>query len=191
MEKEISVRAYRKKDFPVSMVRRFLEPGPIVLVSSAWRGKTNLMTMGWYTVMEFEPSLVGCMITAANYSYDLIRKSGECVINLPTVDLLEQVIGVGNTTGAELDKFEYFNLTPVKAAEVKAPLVKECYANFECRVFDTRMLDEYNFFIMEVVKAHVAVSPQYPRTFHYRGDGIFMLSGEHVSRRRKFKPENL
>lgn len=181
----------KKQDFPVWNVRRFLEPGPIVLVTSAWKGETNIMTMGWHTVMEFEPSLIGCMITAANYSYELIRRSGECVINIPTVELLDQVVGIGNTTGAEIDKFAHFELTPARATKVKAPLVKECFANFECQVYDRKMLKDYNFFILEVVKAHVATSPKYPRTFHYRGDGIFMLSGEHVSRKHLFKPEKL
>ncbi len=73
-----------KLDFPTANVRRYLEPGPIVLVSSAWRGKTNIMTMGWHTVMEFTPSLLGCVIAASNYSFELVRGSGECVINLPT-----------------------------------------------------------------------------------------------------------
>src|ERR1700674_2907690 len=54
-----------KIDFPVAKVRRYLDPGPIVLVSSAWKGETNIMTMGWHTVMEFEPSLIGCMISSA------------------------------------------------------------------------------------------------------------------------------
>ena len=57
--------AYRKYDFPVSKVRRYLEPGPVVLVSSAYKGENNIMTMGWHTIMEFSPSLIGCMITAA------------------------------------------------------------------------------------------------------------------------------
>src|ERR1035437_4431098 len=52
-------RYQQKTDFPVSQVRRYLEPGPIVLVSSKWRGKANIMTMGWHTVMEFTPSLIG------------------------------------------------------------------------------------------------------------------------------------
>ena len=49
-----------KSDFPVGQVRRFLEPGPIVLVSSRWEGETNIMTLGWHTIMEFTPSLVEC-----------------------------------------------------------------------------------------------------------------------------------
>jgi flavin reductase (DIM6/NTAB) family NADH-FMN oxidoreductase RutF len=185
------VRAYAKKDFPVSQVRRFLEPGPIVLISSSWKGETNIMTLGWQTVMEFAPSLVGCMITAANHSFELIRRSKECVINLPTVELADKVVGIGNTTGADIDKFEHFQLTAVAAKKVKAPLIKECYANFECRIYDRALLNKYNFFILEVVKAHVPSSPKYPRTLHYRGDGIFMISGEHINLRRLFKPENL
>ena len=70
--------------FPVSDVRRYLEPGPIVLVSSRAGSKTNIMTMGWHTVMEFTPSLVGCVIAGSNHSFRLIRASRECVINLPT-----------------------------------------------------------------------------------------------------------
>src|SRR6202166_950346 len=86
-----AMKKLTKKDFPVSKIRRFLEPGPIVLVSSAWKGETNIMTMCWHTVMEFEPSLVGCMISSGNHSFELIRASKECVINIPTYDLAKQV----------------------------------------------------------------------------------------------------
>jgi flavin reductase (DIM6/NTAB) family NADH-FMN oxidoreductase RutF len=184
-------RVYKKLDFPVDKIRRYLEPGPIVLVSSAYKDQTNIMTMGWQTVMEFSPSLVGCMITAANHSYEMIRKSKECVINIPTVDLIDEVVGIGNTTGEEIDKFDYFKLTTAAATKVKAPMIKECFANFECKLVDSSMLNKYNFFIFEVVKAHVPMSPKYPRTVHYRGDGVFMISGDSVSLRRKFRPENL
>ena len=97
-------KTYDKKDFPVSNVRRFLEPGPIVLVSSVHRGKTNIMTMGWNMIMEFEPSLVGCYIWSANNSRELIRKSKECVINLPTADMAKTVVSIGNCSGREIDK---------------------------------------------------------------------------------------
>jgi flavin reductase (DIM6/NTAB) family NADH-FMN oxidoreductase RutF len=74
----------KKADFPVSQIRRYLEPGPIVLVTSRRQDETNIMTMGWHTVMEFTPSLVGCVIAKGNHSFEMVRKSGECVINLPT-----------------------------------------------------------------------------------------------------------
>lgn len=67
------MKAFTKKDYDVSQVRRFLEPGPIVLVSSAWKGETNIMTMGWHTVMEFTPSRIGCMISSGNHSFSLIK----------------------------------------------------------------------------------------------------------------------
>ena len=180
-----------KADFPVSKVRRYLEPGPIVLVSSRLDDRRNIMTMGWHTIMEFTPSLVGCVIASGNYSFDLVRKSRECVINLPTTALTDTVIGIGNTTGAELDKFEHFGLTAQPAEHVKAPLIAECHANFECRLANDALVDKYNFFIFEIVKTHVAKSPRHPETLHYTGDGVFMVSGKIISRRSLFRPEML
>jgi flavin reductase (DIM6/NTAB) family NADH-FMN oxidoreductase RutF len=178
----------RKSDFPVGDIRRFLEPGPIVLVSSAWRGKRNIMTMGWHTVMEFTPSLVGCVIAGGNHSFEMIRRSKECVINVPTTALTTTVVGIGNCTGAEVDKFEKFGLTPQNGEQVAAPLIAECHANLECKLKDGRLIERYNFFIFEVVKAHAAARPKYPRTLHYTGDGIFMVSGEVINRRSQFRP---
>jgi len=184
-------RQFRKHNLPVENVRRYLEPGPIVLVSSAWNGHRNIMTMGWHTVMEFSPSLVGCVISSGNHSIEMVRKSGECVINVPTTALTGQVIGIGNSSGAEIDKFDHFGLTADKAEKVKAPLIRECYANFECRLADDSLVDKYNFFIWEVVKARAAVSPKHPQTLHYTGDGVFMVSGRFISRRRQFLPDML
>lgn len=184
-------RRYDKIDLPVSQIRRYLEPGPIVLVTSALGKARNIMTLGWHTVMEFTPSLVGCVIAAGNHSFGLVRRSGECVINLPTTALLDQVVGIGNSSGAEIDKFAAFTLTPEKAQRVRAPLIRECYASFECKLVDGTLIDKYNFFIFEIVKAHVASSPRHPKTLHYTGDGVFMVAGKIVSRRAKFRPELL
>lgn len=184
-------RAYKKADLPVSEVRRFLEPGPIVLVSSRWKEKYNIMTMGWHTVLEFSPSLIGCMITSANHSFDMIRKSGECVINIPTADMIDTIIGIGNSRGTRVNKFSKFNLTAEAAATVKAPVIRECYANIECRLADRQMIDKYNFFIFEVMKAQAATYPKYPKTVHYRGEGVFMISGKHVAFPEKFRAGNL
>ncbi len=178
----------QKRDFPVSRVRQYLEPGPIVLVSSRWRGKNNIMTLGWHTILEFSPSLVGCMITSGNYSHDMIRRSGECVINLPTTSLIDTVVRIGNTSGDEVDKFARFGLTADEAEKIDAPLIGECHANFECRLHDDALVDKYNFFIFEVVKAHVAPRPKHPETLHYTGDGVFMVAGKIVSRRSLFRP---
>jgi flavin reductase (DIM6/NTAB) family NADH-FMN oxidoreductase RutF len=183
---------YIKKDFPVENIRRFLEPGPIVLVSSTYKNETNIMTLSWHTMMEFSPSLVGCVISSANYSFDLIRNSRQCVINLPTVDLATTAVKIGNCSGRDIDKFAEFGLSPRSSKLVRAPLIEQCYANFECKLVDTSWIKKYNFFVFEVVEAYVATSPKTPKTIHNRGNGEFVISGENTSRYRKlFKPEML
>ena len=183
---------YDKRDFPAWKIRRLLEPGPVVLVSSAWKRQTNIMTMGWHTVMEFQPSLVGCIISSANHSFEMIRKSRECVINVPTVDMTRAVVRIGNSSGRDVDKFAEFELTPGRAQHVRAPLIDECCANLECRLADPSWIRKYNFFVFEVVNAHVARSPRVPKTIHYRGDGEFTFAGETTRQyRRLFRPELL
>ncbi|MDR2112185.1 MAG: flavin reductase family protein [Candidatus Accumulibacter sp.] len=177
-----------KKDFPVGEVRRYLEPGPIVLVSSRHQGKANIMTMGWHSILEFSPSLVGCVISAANHSFGMICASGECVINLPTTALTDTVVRIGNTSGADIDKFAAFGLTAGRAKCVDAPLIEECHASFECRLHDDAMVVRYNYFIFEVVKAHVAPRPEHPETLHYKGDGVFMISGGIIDKKAMFRP---
>ena len=88
-----------------------------------------------------------------------------------------KVVGIGNCSGRDTDKFARFNLTAAKGAKVMAPVISECYANLECRLHDASLINKDSLFVWEVVKAHVARSPQYPRTLHYRGEGEFMISG--------------
>lgn len=185
------MRKPAKRDYPLEHIRRLLEPGPVLLVSSRWRGDTDIMTMGWHMMLEFTPALVACCISSANHSFELVRRSRQCVINLPTADMVDTVVKIGNTRGGRakdggLDKFGACGLTPLPAEKVAAPLIAECHANFECRLHDARMVPKYNLFIWEVVKAHVAASPKHPKTLHYRGEGAFMVSGESVSRKARF-----
>lgn len=182
------MKTRKKHDFPVSEIRRFLEPGPVVLISSAHKGERNVMTLGWQTVMEFSPSLVGCMISSGNHSHNLVRASRECVINVPTVDLAATVAKIGNCSGASIDKFKKFRLTPMAAEEVEAPLIVECFANLECRLVEDKLVRDYSFFVFEVVKAHAPARPKYPETIHYRGEGMFMVSGRSLNLRRHFRP---
>ncbi len=185
------MKKYTKQDYPLEHIRRHLEPGPVVLVSSAWKGETNIMTMGWHLMMEFTPALFGCIISNANHSFELIRRSGECVINVPTADMIETVVGIGNCTGGEVDKFEKFGLTKTPADIVTAPLIAECYASFECRLYDGSKIPKYNLFIWDVVKAHVSPTPKNPKTVHYTGEGIFRVAGDTINLRKKFRPEIL
>ncbi|MDP2760119.1 MAG: flavin reductase family protein [Sideroxyarcus sp.] len=169
-----------KKTYPLSRVYRLLEPGPVVLVTTAHKGKVNIMTQSWHTMMEFEPPLVGCVISGRNHSFDALRITRECVLSIPSVELAKQVVGIGNCSGSKVDKLKKFKLTPLPASLVAAPLIAECFANLECRVVDTRMVNKYNFFVLEVVKAWLDPAIKNPRTLHHQGKGVFMVAGESI-----------
>ena len=176
-----------KRSFPLSKVYGLLEPGPVVMVTTASRGRSNIMTMSWHTMMEFEPPLVGCVISNRGYSYSLLKATKECVINIPTKKIAEKVVGCGNISGAKIDKFEKFSLTPKPASQVGAPLIEECYANLEYRVTDTRMVAEYCLFILEVVKAWIDPTVKNPRTLHHLGKGNFMVAGDTIKLKSRMK----
>ena len=176
-----------KRSFPLSNVYRLLEPGPVVLVTTARNGRANIMTMSWHTMIEFEPPLVGCVISNRNHTFGMLKASKECVINIPTVELAAQVVGCGNTSGRKLDKFQRFGFTPVAAARVKAPLIDECHAALECKVVDTKLVSKYCFFILEVLKAWIDSSRKDPRTIHHLGTGAFMVAGRTIKLPSKMK----
>jgi flavin reductase (DIM6/NTAB) family NADH-FMN oxidoreductase RutF len=169
-----------KKSLPLSRVYRLVEPGPVVMVTTARQGRPNIMTMSWHTMIDFEPPIVGCVISNRNYTFDILKATRECVINIPTVELAKQAVGCGNTSGRRTDKFKAFGLTPVAASRVKAPLIDECYANLECRVVDGKLVAKYNFFILEVLKAWIDPLWKHPRTIHHLGMGAFMVAGETI-----------
>ena len=176
-----------KKSLPLSQVYRLLEPGPVVMVTTARKGRANIMTMSWHTMIDFEPPIVGCVISNRNYTFNVLKATKECVINIPTVELTAKAVGCGNTSGRSTDKFETFGLTPTPAARVKAPLISECYASLECKVVDARLAARYNFFILEVLKAWIDPSVKQPRTIHHRGKGLFMVAGKTIKLPSKMK----
>jgi len=170
----------KKRSLPLSEVYRLLEPGPVVMLTTILDGRPNIMTMSWHMMVEFEPPQISCIVSNRNYSFQNLRKTKECVINIPTVELIEETVRCGNISGRRIDKFKRLNLTPAKAKYVNAPLIEECYANLECRVVDTTLVNKYNLFILEVVKAWSNPSEKDPRTLHHRGKGVFMIAGETV-----------
>ncbi|MEW6414133.1 MAG: flavin reductase family protein [Pseudomonadota bacterium] len=176
-----------KRSYPLGKVYGLLEPGPVVWVATAHRGRANLMTMSWHTMMEFEPPLVGCVISGRNFSFEALRATRECTLNIPTAELAKQVVAVGNCSGRTVDKFTQFGLTPLPSSGIGAPRVAECYANLECRVADTRCVNRYNFFVLEVVKAWVDTSVREPETLHHRGNGVFFVAGETLRLRSAMK----
>jgi flavin reductase (DIM6/NTAB) family NADH-FMN oxidoreductase RutF len=170
----------KKKPLALARVYGLLEPGPVVLLTTQHKGRANVMTTSWHTMMEFEPPLVGCVVSGRNFSFGLLNASRECVLNIPTVDLAQQVIGVGNCCGRRVHKVAQFGLTSLPAKKVGAPLIDECYANLECRVANMRWIARYSFFVLEVVEAWIDPTQKDPRTLHHRGWGTFMVAGETI-----------
>jgi flavin reductase (DIM6/NTAB) family NADH-FMN oxidoreductase RutF len=166
-----------KRTLALSQVYRLLEPGPVVMVTTAYQGRSNIMTMSWHAMIDFEPPIVGCVISNRNYTFGMLKATRECTINIPTVELAAKAVTCGNTSGRTVDKFRVARLTPTPASCVGAPLIAECYANLECRVVDAKMVPKYNFFILEVIKAQIDPSRKNPRTIHHRGRGLFMIAG--------------
>ena len=168
------------KDLPLSKVYQLLEPGPVVLLATARKGRANVMTMSWHMMVEFEPPLVACVVSNADYSFTALRATKECVIALPALELAAKVVAIGNCSGRDIDKFERFGLTQAPAKCVAPPLVAECFANLECKVVDTRLVHKFNLFVLEVLKAWIDPAQRNPKTIHHQGYGRFTVDGETI-----------
>ncbi len=171
----------------LSKVYQFIEPGPVVLLTTAVRGRPNVMTMSWHMMLEFDPPLIACVVSDANYSFAALRSTREAVIAIPPLRLAGTVAKVGNCSGRDGDKFERFGLTSLPANLVRAPLIKECFCNLECRVTDTSMVPRYNLFVLEVVRAWLDPAQTRPKTLHHHGYGSFAVDGATLKLKSKMR----
>jgi flavin reductase (DIM6/NTAB) family NADH-FMN oxidoreductase RutF len=172
------------KELPLAKAFQLIEPGPVVLLTTANNGKANVMTMSWHMDVDFTPQFA-CVVSNGNCSFEALYKTRECVIAVPGAGLMKKVVDIGNCSGKDTDKFTTFGLTPLPATNVKAPLVAECLANIECRVIDARLANKYNLFILEGVQAWVEPEWKDRRTFHANGDGTFVIDGRTVNLRKR------
>ena len=180
----VKKKAQKQVEFPLDRAFTFVESGPVLLISTHHKGRSNLMSVSWHTAMGFEPTL-GICLGPWNYSYAAIQESGECVVAVPPANLLEQVVAIGNCSGETVDKFKEFKLTPLPALFVSPPLVAECLYNIECRVVNRELVNDYNFFVLQGVRAWRNPSFGDTRTFHAVGDGTFIIDGDVINLRRK------
>ncbi|WP_096665862.1 flavin reductase family protein [Polaromonas sp. AET17H-212] len=168
-------------ELELSKAFTLMEPGPVVLVTTHDGRKDNIMTISWTMVMDFTP--VFAITTGEwNHSYAALRKNRECVIAIPTVDMLDKVVGIGTCSGKDTDKFGKFKLTPVPGKVVKSPLIKECLANIECKVID--IVKKHNIVVLEAVAAWIDTTRKEKRTVHAVGDGTFIVDGRKMDRRK-------
>ncbi len=170
------------RTLPIAKAFTLLEPGPVVLLTTCDGSRTNIMTLWWTMVVDFTP-IFAITTGSWNHSYIALRKTRQCVLAIPTVDLLDTVISIGTCSGSDTDKFESFGLTAVKAKRVKAPLIKQCLANVECRVAE--FISRRNLIILEGLTAHIDTTRKERRTVHAVGDGRFVVDGRTLDRRKQ------
>ena len=177
-----------KKPLPLSKVSAALGAGPVVLVATARQGRANVMPLAWLTMLDFDPPLVGLVLGAQNHSRAALRATRECTLNLPTRGIAQKVMDCGHVSGAKIDKFQAFGLTPLPARRVGAPLVAECPLNFECRVVDAGLVEKYDLFVLEVVQAWTdSPAPKPLKTLHHLGGGRFMVAGPTIRLKTRTK----
>lgn len=170
------------KTFPLSKTFHLIEPGPVLLVTTACKGRLNVMTMSWHMMMEFTPPRIGCILGEWDYTFQALRATRQCVLAIPTVDLIDKVVRVGNCSGRDVDKFTEFGLTPRPAKVVDAPLIAECLANIECKVVE--IIPRHGMVVLEGVKTWIDASRKERRTFHAVGDGTFVVDGRTLNRKK-------
>jgi flavin reductase (DIM6/NTAB) family NADH-FMN oxidoreductase RutF len=144
-----------KKEIPVSEGLRKLPIRPVYLVSAAYKGKKNIIAIGMFASFSGKPRLVGVGIAPSRYSFDLIRQSGEYVVNVVDEKLMEAVRVSGKKSGREVEKFEAARLTSEKGVKVSAPLIKESPVSIECKVVKEVEVGDHVWFIGEVLATHV------------------------------------
>ncbi|MEO3472312.1 flavin reductase family protein [Roseomonas sp. CAU 1739] len=159
---------------------QLIEPGPVVLLATSHRGTPNVMAMSWHMMVEFTPPQIACIVSNRNHSFKALRRTKECVIAIPPVDFAQTVVAIGNCSGADVDKFATLGIATKPARHIAAPLLPACFANLECRVIDTRMVNAYCMFVLEVVHAWIDPQRRAAKTIHHKGWGRFAVDGRMI-----------
>jgi flavin reductase (DIM6/NTAB) family NADH-FMN oxidoreductase RutF len=133
-----------------------LLPLPAVMVSCQEQGdKPNIITIAWIGIVCSEPPMLSISIRKNRFSHNIVRKTGEFVVNITTRSLAEKTDICGNRSGRDHDKFKLTGLTPEPAAKVMPPLIKECPINLECQTRTVLELGSHDMFVAEIVATHI------------------------------------
>lgn len=154
---------------------------PVYLVSMEYNKQKNIITIGMFAFFSGNPTLVGIGVKTSRFSYELIKKSGEFVVNVVDERLMDAVRTCGESSGRDLDKFQKANLTPMKGARVDAPHIEESPLSIECKVVKELEIGDHNWFIGEVQTVHVGLDYEWKQgmLFKWVGkDGVFFEVGD-------------
>ena len=172
--------------------RRLLGGGPVVLVTSSYHGKSNVMAATLVTPLSFDPPLIGVAMHPSRHSYDMIRYSEQFALNIPSRRLLHHVQYLGSVSGADVDKLELTKLPTFKATRVEAPLIEGCVAYIECGVLDALRTGDHVLFVGQVLAASVEaeafagtwlLEDDDAKPLHYLGVNYYALLGPRMEAR--------
>jgi flavin reductase (DIM6/NTAB) family NADH-FMN oxidoreductase RutF len=184
-----------KSDVPSGKAYRLIYPRPVVLVSciDPETEKPNIITIAWAVPLSINPPMVGILIAPKRYSHELIERSKEFVINVPTMEILDKAIKCGKVSGRRHDKFSELGLTPKPGKIVKTPSIEECVAHIECKLVNQVATGDHTLFVGEVVAAYADESAftgefidiERVQTIFQVGGDVFATLGK-----KKFKPSS-
>jgi flavin reductase (DIM6/NTAB) family NADH-FMN oxidoreductase RutF len=172
------------KPLPIGKAFMLLEPGPVVLITTDDGCKPNVMTVSWTMVMSEDP-IFAIVVEPSSHSYRSLVEQKECVIAIPSLDMLDTAVDLGTCSGRDTDKFAKFGIAAVPASKVRAPLLSQCIANIECHVID--LVERYGMVVLRGIAAHVSDERTGQKMFHAIGDGRFLAEGETVDRREQMR----
>ncbi|OYW58590.1 MAG: hypothetical protein B7X99_04340 [Rhizobiales bacterium 17-65-6] len=152
----------------LEQVYALLAPGPVVFLTTCRDARAHLMVLNWHMMVDVAPPYIACVVPQGDPSFSALRSTRDCVIAVPSADLSQTVAALARGVPPGGDPFAAASLTPAAAESVTSPLVTECFVNLECRVTDTRLVSQYNLFILEVMKAWHDPAQGWPATIRPR-----------------------
>lgn len=149
---------------PMDRIYPLLQPGPVVLLTTSRDGQANIMCLSWHMMLDRSPPYIACVVPQEDASFSALRSTRDCVLAVPAAVLADKVEALAALPPRAPDRFEASGFTARPAESVTSPLVEECFVNLECRVTDTRLVSQYNLFILEPIKAWCDPAQGWPAT---------------------------
>jgi len=179
-----------KVEVDSKLAYRLLHPRHTVLVTCVnKRGRANIITLAWSMPTSIKPPMVVISIAPRRLSHRMIEKTGEFVVNVPTMEIVKETLFCGRISGKECDKFKEAPLTPLPAKKVRPPIIKECIAHLECKLVEKVTTGDHTLFVGEVLASYVDKGA-FTKTFnikrvkpvyHMGGDDFATISPRVVS----------
>ncbi|WP_434777832.1 flavin reductase family protein [Neisseria sp. Ec49-e6-T10] len=174
---------------PLEKSYLLLNHGPTVLITSADKGKQNVMSAAWAMPIDFFPPKIAVVIDKSAYSRELIEQSGQFALHVPSKKLANQTLSAGSHCGKNIDKFSLLNLSIQPAQTIQAPIINDCLAVLECQViFEHENQQKHDLFIAHVTAAWANsnvfdqnrwhIQRDTDKSIHYQAGGTFFAIGE-------------